>query len=282
MGGLFGPLGGLEELPCASTLAEAPAGDDVVREVRADDGTVYIQLAPQLANRVWQLSVGTSSPEDAAILSRVRGAWHRRSGPSVWYSEAAQAENLLDPEAALMSPARWSGITPGGGGILPDDYLPGPRFLESGATPLDGTWAQLTRIPIPMNRTVTVSCVVTSYPTRSARLQVDEVALDGRTVRSHQRTTTDVRDRLSLTFPTTGQTTSLTLAAADAATVTDPQITLTDQARPWAPGAGCMNAYISAPTREVQLAVPGIPGGSLASYAWSIREIGHASMGYAG
>ena len=112
MGGLFGPLGGLEELPCASTLAEAPAGDDVVREVRADDGTVYIQLAPQLANRVWQLSVGTSSPGTRGCSARgpVTGVFHCGGavGPVPLVAVGAEVDGGRVPPSAAARRSRRS------------------------------------------------------------------------------------------------------------------------------------------------------------------------------
>lgn len=282
MGALFGPLGGLDELPCATSLSESPAGDMVLSETRALDGTVYAQVAPESPNRVWDVQVSTAKPEQAQILAQAARYQRRRARPHVFYSESAQVNNLLDPDASLMSPARWAHLKDGGSRVRPFD-APG-LFLESGSTPEDGTWAHLSNIPIPYGRTVTVSIVLTAYPGQTAHLWIDELGMDGATLPGVRKlTTTGVLQRLTTTFETTGSTVALTLGVSRALTVVAPQVTLTDRAMPWSEGEGCLNAYITPAARDVQAAfVVPHDWGRRSAYSWQVREIGKASMGHAG
>lgn len=282
MGALFGPLGGLDELPCATSLSESPAGSVVLSETRALDGTVAAQVAPESSNRVWDVQVGTAKPEQAQILAQAARYQRRRARPNVFYSESAQVNNLLDPDASLMSPARWTGIGEGGSRVRPFD-APG-LFLESGVTPQDGTWAHLSNIPAPYLRTVTVSIVLTAYPGQTAHLWIDELGMDGATLPGVRKlTTTGTLQRLSTTFETTGSTVALTLGVSRALTVVAPQVTLTDRVMPWSEGEGCLNAYMTPATRDVQAAFM-VPHdwGRRSAYSWQVREIGKASMGHAG
>ena len=282
MGALFGPLGGLDELPCATSLSESPTGSVVLSETRALDGTVSAQVAPESPNRAWDVQVGTASPEQAQILAQATRYQRRRARPHIFYSESAQLNNLLDPDASLMSPARWTDLTEGGSRVRPFDE-PG-LFLESGATRQDGTWAHLSNIPIPYGRTVTVSIVLTAYPGQTAHLWIDELGMDGATLPDVRKlTTTGTLQRLSTTFETTGSTVALTLGVSRALTVVAPQVTLTDRVMSWSEGEGCLNAYMTPASREVQAAFMAPNDyGRRSAYAWQVREIGKASMGHAG
>lgn len=218
MGALFGPLGGLDELPCATSLSESPTGSVVLSETRALDGTVCAQVAPESSNRVWDVQVGTARPEQAQILAQAARYQRRRARPHIFYSESAQVNNLLDPDASLMSPARWTNLTEGGSRVRPFDE-PG-LFLESGSTPQDGTWAHLSNIPIPYGRTVTVSIVLTAYPGQTAHLWIDELGMDGATLPGVRKlSTTGTLQRITTTFETAGSTVALTLGVSRALTL---------------------------------------------------------------
>lgn len=282
MGALFGPLGGLDELPCASELAESPEGSAVVKTTAALSGTVRAQLSPVLPPRVWQVGVGSRTPGEAAILYRAAQAQHAAGRPWVFYSEAAQVQNVLDPEAALMSPHRWTNLTPVGSRVQPYESAH-PRYLSSGATPLDGSWARVSNIPVPHHRTVTVSVTVTARSGETGHLWIDELRMDGTTLSVRKLSTKKVEDRLTATFTTSGETVALTLGVARADIVVDPQITLTDAAPDdWMPGGGCLNALIVEPSQTVQLAIPGVPWGARSGYEWQVIEVGSRRMGHAG
>lgn len=283
MGGLYGPLGGLDELPCATTLADTPTGALVLSDTAALSGRVWSQSASVMPNREWAVSVGTARPEAAAILDRIASRQITNARPCVFYSEAALVGNMLDPAGSLMSPHRWTNITPAGSQVLPS-RSEHPRWLESGACPPDGGEARLPNIPVPEERTVTVAVTVSPYVGKQAHFWVDELRMDGSTLRVHKTQTNDTDRRLVHTFTTSGETVALTIGVSGAVIIVDPQVTLTDRLVPWSPGAGCLNACLATvPSREAQAAfiVPN-DWGRRSAYSWVIREIGDAHMAHTG
>ena len=248
MGGLLGPVGGLRELKCASSL-EVEATDSSVASIVADlDGGEHVQLRARRPSRVWQVGVGTARPEDMAALHQLERVQRGRS-LFAYYPEDAQVENMLDPDASLMDVRRWTDVIPGGARVLPDDGLPGPRFEESAATSPDGTWAHLSNIPVPLERTITASIYLTPYVGMAAHFWVDELRMDGSTLRVYKASTpvatganadeTTLR-RIAHTFTTSPETVAITYGVSRAATVVAPALTLTDAPLPWMVGAGCV------------------------------------------
>ena len=283
MGALYGPLGGLDELPCATSLADTPRGALVLSDTEALSGRVWSQSASVMPNREWAVSVGTARPEAAAILDRIASRQITNARPCVFYSEAALVGNMLDPAGSLMSPHRWSNITPAGSQVLPS-RSEHPRWLESGACPPDGGWAHLSNIPVPHERTVTVAVTVSPYVGKQAHFWVDELRMDGSTLRVHKTQTNDADRRLVHTFTTSGETVALNIRVSGAVIIVDPQVTLTDRPVGWAPGGGCLNAYLATvPSRDAQAAYI-VPNdlGRRSAYSWVIREIGDAHMAHTG
>lgn len=282
MGGLLGPVGGLRELKCASSL-EVEATDSSVASIVADlDGGEHVQLRVRRPSRVWQVGVGTARPEDMAALHQLERVQRGRS-LFAYYPEDSQVENMLDPDASLMDVRRWTDVIPGGARVLPDDGLPGPRFEESVATSPDGTWAHLSNIPVPLERTITASIYLTPYVGMAAHFWVDELCMDGSTLRVYKASTpvatganadeTTLR-RISHSFTTSPETVAITFGVSRAATVVAPALTLTDAPLPWMVGAGCVSAVLMAPmSKNVQLAIPGVPWGSRSAHTWTVREI---------
>ena len=218
MGGLLGPVGGLRELKCASSL-EVEAADSSVASIVADlDGGEHVQLRVRRPSRVWQVGVGTARPEDMAALHQLERVQRGRS-LFAYYPEDSQVENMLDPDASLMDVRRWTDVIPGGARVLPGDGLPGPRFEESVATSTDGTWAHLSNIPVPHERTITASVHLTPYMGAAAHFWVDELRMDGSTLRVHKASTpvatganadeTTLR-RISHSFTTSPETVAIT------------------------------------------------------------------------
>lgn len=283
MGALYGPLGGLDELPCATTLADTPTGALVLSDTAALSGRVWSQSASVMPNREWAVSVGTARPEAAAILDRIASRQITNARPCVFYPEPALVNNVLDPAASLMSTHRWSNIIPVGSQVRPVRSKH-PRWLESGACPPDGGWAHLSNIPVPEERTVTVAVTVSPHVGQQAHFWVDELRMDGSTLRVHKTQTNDTDRRLVHTFTTSGETVALTIGVSGAVIIVDPQVTLTDRLVPWTPGAGCLNAYLATvPSRDAQAAyiVPN-DWGRRSAYSWVIREIGDAHMAHTG
>ena len=285
MGALYGPLGGLDELPCATTLVDTPTGALVLSETAAISGRVWSQSASVMPNREWAVSVGTAHPEAAAVLDRIASRQITNARPCIFYPEPALVGNMLDPAGSLMSPHRWTNIIPAGSQVKPTRSKH-PRWLESGACPPDGGWAHLSNIPVPEERTVTVAVTVSPYVGKQAHFWVDELRMDGSTIegRVHKTQTNDPDQRLVHTFTTSGETVALTIGVNGAVIIVDPQVTLTDRLVPWSPGAGCLNAHLATtPSRDVQAAyiVPN-DWGRRSAYSWVIREIGDAHMAHTG
>lgn len=273
MGGLLGPVGGLKELRCATSLASAPVSDSVLQVVQGlDFETEWVQLRSGRPARNWTVNVGSAEPADLARLAELE-EWQRLDRTlMVYYSEAAQLDNLLDPEAAFMRPGRWVGVQRGGSSIEPDPT--GPEFMHSASCSDSGAWAYLRNVPVPYGRTVTVSMLLSAYDGQTARLVVTEEAVDGTSIKSRELTTTGVRERVTMTFRTSGETATLRMAVSRAITIARPQVTLTDGPRDWVPGQGCRSAVIVAPATEaVTLAIPGASWGRRSSFDWAIREI---------
>ena len=283
MGALYGPLGGLDELPCATTLVDTPTGALVLSDTAALSGRVWSQSASVMPNREWAVSVGTARPEAAGILDRIASRQITNARPCIFYSEPALVGNMLDPAGSLMSPHRWSNIIPAGSQVIPS-RSEHPRWLESGACPPDGGWAHLSNIPVPHERTVTVSVTVSPYVGKQAHFWVDELRMDGSTHTVHKTQTSNTDQRLVHTFTTSGETVALTIGVSGAVIIVDPQVTLTDRPVPWSPGAGCLNAYLATvPSRDAQAAyIVANDYGRRSAYSWVIREIGDAHMAHTG
>lgn len=283
MGALLGPRGGLEELPCATTLSSAPVSGIIRSETVAIDGTTTADLAPALPLRTWDVGAGSVHPDDAGVLQQLTAWQVDDARPWVFYSEAAQVENMLDPAASMMDTARWSKSLPGGPTLLPNPEGR-ERFLRTISTPADGTWVHLSNVPVPHEATITVSAVLSSYVGMTGYFYVDELAMDGRTIRVHEATTPGVLERVSHTFETTAQTVAISFGVSRCATVAGAQLTLTDQhVGRWAPGLGAMNAVLDQVSRAERMAfiAPG-DWGRLSSQQWQVREIGRATLPHAG
>ncbi|MER7075805.1 hypothetical protein ACF1CM_07135 [Micrococcus luteus] len=273
MGGLLGPAGGLKELRCATSLSIAPTADTVLQVAQGlDFETEWVQLRAGRPARQWAVEVGTAEPDALDHLVELE-EWQRLDRALlVYYSEAAQLDNLLDPEASMMRPSRWMGVQRGGSSIEPD--ATGPVFMHSASGPADGGWVHLLDVPVPYWRTVTVTMLLSAYEGQAARLVVTEVGIDGADGPSREVSTSGARERVATTFRTSGETVSLRFAVSGAVTIARPQVTLTDGPRDWVPGQGCRHAVLVAPAGEdVQLAIPDTSSGRRSSYQWAIREV---------
>lgn len=276
MGALFGPVGGLESLPCAASLqrGSAPA---VASRTRSADGTLHVDMEPARTHRVWDVGAG-ARPEDAALLHELVAYQRELLAPFVFYPEDALVENVLDPEAARMDLRRWEGLLPGGARSLAwPQGTSVPRFLSSASCRGVGVRGRLVRVPVPRETTVTVSAYLSAFKGSTATLYVYELDPEGVTIREAGRaTTTGVLDRTVVSFTTGLRTSVLTIEVSNAATVAAPAVTFTRTAQPWAPGAGCLNAVLTgAPTKDVILAFETETGwGRRASYSWTIEEVG--------
>lgn len=298
MGALLGPVGGLQELRCASSLDVEPVGPELLSVTGTIGGGEYAQVSARRRSRVWNVGVGTARPHEMHTLAQMERRVRTHRETLVFYDEAAQVENLLDPDASLMAledplldPAgplegrAWARLTPGGARTIPGDGLQGPRFESSGVCSPDGTWAHLSNVPVPHRRVVTASIYLTAYVGQSAYFYVDELGMDNRTIRVHEASTTvgsggeAVLDRLAHTFTTTDETVALSFGVSRAVTVVAPQLTLTDRPVDWVDGQGCVSAMpVAQPSKQVQAAyMTPHDAGRRSAYSWQIREVQQTS-----
>ena len=103
---------------------------------------------------------------------------------------------------------------------------------------------------MPHNTTLTASVYLSAYEGQTAYFWLDELGVDGATVRVHKATTPGVLQRLSHTITTTPETVAVTFGVARAVTVTAPALTLTDHVRPWGVGRGCTSAVVDVTARD--------------------------------
>jgi len=105
---------------------------------------------------------------------------------------------------------------------------------------------------------MTASAYVTAFLGYNGFFWVDELAMDGRTVRVHKANTviadgTNAADttlqQLSHTFKTSPETVALTFGFARCSTVVAPALTLTSEPQPWAVGRGCWAATVEVTSR---------------------------------
>ena len=246
-GGMLGPLGGLEQVYFT-------AQEDVSKGQRfttrtALSGRSHAQVKPRQP-RTWACEIPYDAPQEGHIVDQLEEWQARQREALVWYSADALGTNMLDPAASQMDTAWWSNVEQGGAKLLPGDGLPGPRFLSSGSTSPSGTWAHLSNIPVPHNTTVTASVYLSAYEGQTAYFWLDELRIDGTTVRVHKAHTPGVLQRLSHTITTTPETVALTFGVARAVTVAAPALTLTDHVRPWGVGRGCTSALVDVTARD--------------------------------
>ena len=246
-GGMLGPVGGLEQVWFTSKESMSKGSRFVTRT--ALSGRSHAQVLPRQA-RTWACEIPYDAPQEGQILDQLETWVARQREPLVWYPADALGTNMLDPDASQMDPLWWTNVLPGGARVLPGDGLPGPRFLSSVSTSPDGKWAHLSSIPVPHNTTLTASVYLSAYDGQTAYFWLDELGIDGATVRVHKATTPGVLQRLSHTITTTPETVAVTFGVSRAVTVTAPALTLTDHVRPWGVGRGCTSAVVDVTARD--------------------------------
>lgn len=261
LGGLLGDLGGLEQVMFTSKEAVAFGSRTVKR--RAGSGRMHVDVRPR-AERVWSCSIDVDAPQEGYILDELQERQWRTGGTLIWYPADSQGTNMLTPEASQMDTAVWTDLTESGpraikpayAGDRPVQHPPWappaePRFLLSGSTDVGGAWAHLSMIPVPHQRTVTASVLITRTPGETGYFYVDELAADGTTLEVHEAYTNALGPtRLAHTFTTRFETVALTFGVSRAVRVAHPALTLTDHVMPWGIGRGCTAALLEITSRD--------------------------------
>lgn len=269
-GGLLGPVGDLRHVMFTTAEPMRKPTRYVTRRTLAGGTRKQVLARPP---RTWVCEIEHDAPQEGQIVDQNEYWVASQRQQVVWYPADALGTNMLDPEASLMDTGRWTRISPGGARVLPLDH-DAPRFMSSAATFEDGTWAHLSDIPVPHGSTVTASVQVVPYEGQSAYFWVDELAIDGETIRVHKTNTTKALNRLVHTFETLPNTVALTFGVSRAAGVALPCLTLTDRLMPWGVGRGCMAATVEVTSRDPLWTAAG-PGVYTAAdrTAFSVEEI---------
>ena len=278
MPGLLGPVGELWPLKCAASLrvSDGPRGT----AVRMLSGLVRYQHAPT-PRRVWDVSVATATPEEAATLAHRAGRRGDVSRPWWFLSEEAQTANMLTPGVSMLEEGHRSGgsratvsatlfsstdgwrplsvATQGGSGSI---------IFASSATGISAA--------IPHDTTFTASV----YFTRPAggedsSFRVEEIDQTGTVTHTHYARcrTDDALTRLVITATTQTTTVAVRLVAYKPLAVADPCLTLTDRALPYAVGQGCSRSVLHEASHDVQRATT-MAWDRRSAWDYQIMEVG--------
>ena len=279
MGALLGPVGELWEIKCAAQLQESPASPRGVG-MQMMSGLVRYQHAPA-PRRVWDVGVGTATPEQAASLAhrvRRRGDVAR---PWWWFSEEAQTANMLTPGTSMLE----DGHRVGGTRVTPsatlfsssDGHRPLSVVADSGASTVTlATSTTAVSAAVPHGRTFTASVYFTR-PTGNAdsSFRVQEIDQTGAVTTTHYAVcrTDDALTRLHITATTQVTTVALRLQAFKALAVADPCLTLTDRLLPFAVGLGASRVVVHDASHAVQRATTDV-WDRRSAWDYQIMEVG--------
>lgn len=281
MGGIFGPVGGLVEVPFTSSEPEERGARSVYRT--ALSGRVTEQVTTRSPRRKWTCETDIARPDDRQMLEQIAdGAFGK--GPHVWYSASARITNVLVPDQSKFLEDTWAGGSEGGAGSASDD-VPYARSYTSGVAQqmeLRGL------VPVPHGMPVTASIYISTHPASPAMLYVDEVDPEGRVeggviqppralVDTHQASVAaDTHaQRVAVTFTPSVRTVALRIRVVGALMITMPAVTFTYRAMRWSAGRGCLTASINLGKRNPLLAQESDDGwGSRESSTFTIHELG--------
>lgn len=271
MGGLLGPVGGLERLKGSSQLSISAETRYTFRTTLGGARKAY---RGPTQRRVWEASVSTAKPEQWQMLSQLEAGL--TPGTLVWYDELSQVTNILPPDFSIGSPDYWDGANQAGSrsGAYTHDGL---RFLRS-VQGQPGQWVTAnTEIPIPYGHPVVVSAYVTGHSGGTAVLEIQELDPEGVVVALHQSEggTDDVLVRHVLSFESSERTVAIRMRARNVLTLALPAITFTKEPVPWAVGRGCLNAVVEVQEENVQAAYE-TPAdyARRSSYSFTVTELG--------
>ena len=278
MPGLLGPVGELWPVKCAASLrvSDGPLGT----ATRMLSGLVRYQHAPA-PRRVWDVSVATATPEEAATLAHRAVRRGDVSRPWWWLSEEAQTANMLTPQVSTLEDGHRSGGSRATVSATlfssTDGWRPLSVATQGGAgTIFFAPSATAVSAAIPHDTTFTAS----AYFTRPAgntdsSFRVQEIDQTGTVTKTHHAVcrTDNALTRLSITATTQATTVAVRLLAYKALAVADPCLTLTDKALPFAVGQGCSRAVLHEVSHDVQRATTAA-WDRRSAWDYQIQEVG--------
>lgn len=281
MGGLFGPVGGLVELPFTSSEPEERGAQSVYRE--ALSGRVTEQVVTRRARRTWPCETDVARPDDRQMLEQIADGLFGK-GPHVWYSASARITNVLTPDQSKFLGDTWAGGATGGAGNASD----GVPYARSYTAGIAEQMELVGLVPVPSRMPVTASVYISTHPASPAMLYVDEVDPEGRVVGGSIQPTGALVDthqasvaadqhaqRATVAFTPSVRTVALRLRVVGALMLTMPAVTFTHRPMRWGTGRGCLTASINLGNRNPLLAQESDDGwGSRESSSFTIHELG--------
>lgn len=272
MGALLGPIGRLERV--ASPTSEPVEFEPVFTFSKALSGRVTAQRGPR-PRRVWGCDEGSIRPEDATLLEGLAsGSMYAQDAGYAWYSSYAVVSNVLTPDEGEMFGTSWTGGAAGGGGTASD----GTRYFLSRITAPTETVTLAEPVAVPAQTPVAISAYISTHPTTTAQLIVEEVDPEGAVIgapRSVSVAADQHAQRAVLTFTTSVRAVALKIRVAGALMTTMPAVTLTREVQPWASGRGCRHAVVTISGEDPQLAFETPTNyGRRAGRSFTIYELG--------
>lgn len=270
MSSYLGTLGRLVKIEC-------PASQNIDTSERYSysrtlEGRVKAQVMP-LARRSWDVNVNAATPSDVGtLMAFTHGEWG--NGPFVWVAEGAAVTNMLTPAVASCGPeaVRAAAVTVVGPLLLPDGSWAG-RSLAN-ATP--GSWLMFgpSTVPVIPGARVTASAYLLGA---GAKVGVQFLNAAGSPITQFTSTASGVAGvatRLSVTATVPALAVSCVVYGANASQGVRPALTWTPQLMEWGDGQGCDKALISAPRRNLVLALDDPRGGRYTDASFTVQEVG--------
>ena len=233
------------------------------------EGRVKAQAKP-VARRSWtlQTSDATTPAQVSALMDIVNGAWG--VGPFVFVSAEAPVTNLLSPRAGALDPAMLDVSATISGPVL----TPAGRF---GRSVRHGTGEELLfsteKTSVLPGEWVTGSCYAdgTGAKVRIRFFNGSGVPLTQAT--SIETTNPGAMTRLTVSLKAPATAAYCELYGVDGVSFAAPCITWTQEAYPYAPGAGCPKAVVDSVSSGIVLAARE-PGRQYQNMSFTITEVG--------
>lgn len=275
MSAFIGPLGGLVEIECPSSLR--PTMERPFAEKSTTSGIVRQQVS-QRTRRQWDFAVGVATPSEAAQLAAIV-AGEFGYGPFWFVDPWAQVTNLMAPRASLLESTPPAGITVGGPVNLADGTRAGRSWVVANPATvhhvnyLDGA---LHRIPVRNGQTVTGTVYASGAGSVDVRLQWYDAAgafLSNTGYTSHAPGASLARLWCYGNPPVGAHSVSVQVRGANR--LARPALTWTTFVADWHVGQGAPSVAIPADlSQDIILATRDARGGRYAAVSTTIREVG--------
>lgn len=271
----IGPLGGLVEVDCPSSLRTAA---DRPVSTRVTTSGVVRQQVSRRTSREWDVQWGAAQPQQIANLAAL-AAGEFGIGPFWFVDPWAQATNVLAPAASTLESVPPSGMSAGGPVALADGSRAGRSWVVANPATIHHTSyvdGLLSRVPVRNGTTVTGS-VYASGTAVDLRIQWYDASgafVSNTAYASHSPGSQMQRLHVYGNPPVGAHSASVQVRGATR--IARPALTWTTFVADWHVGQGAPSVAIPASlSQDIILATrENRAGGRLASVSTTIREVG--------